>query len=451
GQLPDDLIVYDPTEEGIDNPTDTVHGTAVAEVVYEMAPGAKLYLIKINDSIDLGNAVDYCLANRVQIINHSLGWVNTGWGDGTGPICELADHAFNNGILWVNSAGNEARQHYQGIFTNSSTNIFPDGDHVNVIGDLNFGDQVGLFLSWNDPWGSVSGNDYDLYLLKKNGANWDIITASVEDQSVYPYPTEAISGIISSSGTYGVMVKKYSGTDKKFQLFSFYQEFEDYVTNSSIMSPADALGAMAVGAVSYDKWATGPQEYYSSQGPTQDGRFKPDICGVDNNLNFTYDRFSGTSSASPCVAGAAALTWNALAFNATPDTVRDYLLETAKDMGVPGRDNIYGYGRVFLDNLEILSDIRIPADNVGLYNNLVNLSDPLQNVLRFAFRNDGEYTITVYNIGGEIIKRWTDTFRSYEKYDWDLKVNGKVLGSSIYFVRIKSEDFEKVAKFLVIQ
>lgn len=83
------------------------HGTAVAEIVHDMAPGAQLYLIKIGDNLDLMSAKDYCIANGIKIINHSVGWFISNFYDGTcwfdNAVC-TANHAYKNGIFWSNSA-----------------------------------------------------------------------------------------------------------------------------------------------------------------------------------------------------------------------------------------------------------------------------------------------------------------------------------------------------------
>ncbi len=56
-----------------------------------------------------------------------------------------------------------------------------------------------------------------------------------------------------------------------------------------------------------------------------------------------YGRLSGTSMATPHVAAVAALVWGA-APNATSDMVREAITTTAKDLGVTGRDTVYGAG-----------------------------------------------------------------------------------------------------------
>ena len=90
-----------------------------------MAPGASLYLIAVEDTVGLGQAKDYCLANGISIVSHSMSWFNTSRGDGTGgpatPDGIVAD-ARARGILWVNSAGNHARRHWGGNFGDANGN-----------------------------------------------------------------------------------------------------------------------------------------------------------------------------------------------------------------------------------------------------------------------------------------------------------------------------------------
>jgi thermitase len=58
-----------------------------------------------------------------------------------------------------------------------------------------------------------------------------------------------------------------------------------------------------------------------------------------------YDYLNGTSQASPYVAGLAALIWAAQP-GLTPDEVQTLIEDTADDLGTPGWDQYYGYGRV---------------------------------------------------------------------------------------------------------
>jgi len=65
----------------------------------------------------------------------------------------------------------------------------------------------------------------------------------------------------------------------------------------------------------------------------------------DYGYSMNYDYLSGTSMACPHVSGVAALVWSQYA-NRTRDWLRTWLRYTADDLGDPGFDVYYGYGRV---------------------------------------------------------------------------------------------------------
>ncbi len=77
----------------------------------------------------------------------------------------------------------------------------------------------------------------------------------------------------------------------------------------SLPSPADSRnpGMVAVGAVPYNKPTD--IEPYSSQGPTLDGRIKPDLVAADCAPTTVTAEFCGTSQSAPFVTGAAACCW----------------------------------------------------------------------------------------------------------------------------------------------
>lgn len=94
----------------------------------------------------------------------------------------------------------------------------------------------------------------------------------------------------------------------------------------------------------------------SSKGPTKDGRIKPEICGVGENVNSTqptngYGLMTGTSMASPGVMGSLALLYQRyrqLNSGADPDAalIKALVMNTAEDIGNKGPDFRYGFGRL---------------------------------------------------------------------------------------------------------
>lgn len=324
------------------------HGTAVAEIVYDMAPGATLYLIKVADISDLWDAEEYAVNHGIDVINHSLVVFNTNFYDGecynSNPVC-TANHAYNHGILWVNAAGNQATRHYEATFTdldgNGWHNVSAGDETINITAGA--GQTIDVYLTW-DAW-PATNQDYNLYLYNSSLA---LLASSENPQTGTQEPVEDISYSVPANDTYYLKIYKHpTASNRRLEVYSLSHTLTPAIASSSLLTPADAEGAMAVGAIDYSYWATGPQETSSSRGPTNDGRIKPDICGPTEISNHTFGSFSGTSAAAPHVAGAAALIldkypgysvfelWNALT-------------SSAIDMGDPGKDNIYGCGRLNL-------------------------------------------------------------------------------------------------------
>ena len=95
---------------------------------------------------------------------------------------------------------------------------------------------------------------------------------------------------------------------------------------------------------------------FSSRGPCDDGRIKPDICGVGVSVtstipNNTYGTKNGTSMATPGVTGTLALIYERykqLNSGANPDAalIKAVVMNTADDIGNAGPDFRHGYGRL---------------------------------------------------------------------------------------------------------
>jgi subtilisin family serine protease len=341
------------------------HGTAVAEIVHEMAPGALLYLIKISDILDLEYAENYVKNNNIRIINHSLVIPNTNFYDGKcwspGGLSNAdctADDAYDHNILWVNAAGNEAQSHYEAVFSDPDKDGWHNVSGTNEYIDIaaNAGDTIEIYLTW-DAWNATytTDQDFDLYLYDNSNV---LVDSSTNTQAGAPLqlPTERIVYVVpaASNGPYHIAIYRQSATSEqhKLELYSINQNLTPAVAAGSLLSPADATGAFAVGAIDYNYWTTGPEESYSSQGPTNDNRIKPDIMGPDFVSNSIEGIFAGTSASSPHVAGAAALILQKNP-GISVDQLRESLTSTAFAMknssDDPVPNNVYGYGRMNLD------------------------------------------------------------------------------------------------------
>lgn len=117
---------------------------------------------------------------------------------------------------------------------------------------------------------------------------------------------------------------------------------------------------------------------FSSQGPTDDFRIKPDIAGNGQGVYSTYangdssyNSISGTSMASPNVAGSALLlqqhAFNLYGNYLRAATLKGLILHTADDAGMNGPDAIFGWG---LMNAKRAAETMQRKDNGVVINDL---------------------------------------------------------------------------------
>jgi subtilase family protein len=347
GELPANTISVDFTGTGVESTTP--HGVAVSEELLDMAPGVQLYCLKVGDEVDLQNAATYLSQNGIHIANHSVAWVLGSYYDDTGPINGIINASHDNdGVFWSVAAGNAAQQHWRGAWSD------PDHD-----GRLNFSPTentlslglidgtITVFLNWNQYGNSVT--NLDLYVLDGTGA---IAASSTNVQNGLQDPSEAVSFTYDPSrAPYTAEVVWVSGPTSGLDvtLFSFDNTFGPAIAASSTMDPADAHGAVAVGAIpesSYSE-ATPPLESYSSQGPTTDGRTKPDFCAPDGTSTYTYGILGsyGTSFSAPIAAGAAAL-WQQEMGAVSPAQVVERLSGFTHPVGTSTPNSTCGMGKI---------------------------------------------------------------------------------------------------------
>lgn len=324
---------------------DQVHGTACAEIIFDMMPEAELYLANFNNVSDNADAIDWMIEQGVDVISYSVGWFNAGPGDGRGVINDPVQRALDAGIEFVVSAGNDARAHWQGQFRDNNgdgLHDFAPGDSDNSV-FLRAGEELVVFLSWDDWFNS--NQDYDLYVIDDLG---NIVASSASAQTGGQNPTEALGFAAPATRTYHVVIDRFRAS-RAVNLEMFYfspRELQYVVPAGSVTIPADTEDAVAVGAT---YWGDDVIEFFSSQGPTTDGRIKPDLVAPDGVATVSFGNlgfgFFGTSASAPHVAGAIALMKSRFGVFTLPQ-LREILYGRAIDQGVAGKDNTYGFGRL---------------------------------------------------------------------------------------------------------
>jgi subtilisin family serine protease len=127
----------------------------------------------------------------------------------------------------------------------------------------------------------------------------------------------------------------------------------------SITDPGNAESVITVGATHRYMPHTYGVSYFSSRGPTGDGRTKPDLVAPGERIDSTipgeqYDTMDGTSMAAPHVSGAAALLMaRHRELVGQPERIKKILCSTATDLGREPR--FQGHG--MLDVLRALQSV----------------------------------------------------------------------------------------------
>ena len=343
------------------------HGTAVTEAVFDIAPQAEYYIADPGTYDDLLSTVNWMVSQGVDVINMSLGWTFNGPGDGTTPYSNAplksVDAAVTGGIIWVNSAGNSAKDSWRGAFSDSDSDGIHQfnaaGNECNIVTiDLDPLEGFRAQLRWADSWGGASKN-LDLYLIPVSGGTLslsDAVATSERSQSGggndIPYETFSRSHGQIDNGEYCLAVNQSGGSAPSWiqlLVWGASGDLQNYVSARSIGNPAESRnsGMLAAGAARYSSTST--IESFSSQGPTTDNRTKPDIVGADGGTSSTYGTWYGTSQASPHVAGLAGLVKERFP-SYSPSQIATYLKSNALARGTKP-NNKWGHGFAKLPTL----------------------------------------------------------------------------------------------------
>jgi subtilisin family serine protease len=364
------VFYADFTGNGMEN---SPHGTACAEIIHDIAPDAnQMHLYVADTEVQVANAIATARTQGIDVISISLGTLVWGPGNGTGVIADAINTFTNAGGLVSVSAGNYRVGHWQGSWNDPESNGFlnysgsVEVNYLTSDGSTTFevaaDEEISVQLVWNQ-W-SAPATDLDLSLYKWNSGTeeWDQVAVSeqVQNGGAGQLPIEYISFTTTEAGYYGALVKHFSGpTSVEIELLIRPEwPLRAHVEQGSVSVPGDTASAISVAAL--DTISPYNLEWYSSRGPTNGpggslsgGVVKPDISGYANVSTAAYGHrsggasFSGTSAACPHVAGAAALVWSANP-SWTNTQVRSFLQNNAQDKGPTGKDNDYGYGRLYL-------------------------------------------------------------------------------------------------------
>lgn len=390
GDIPDNIIVG--------NAGSGDEGTALLEIVHDIAPGAELAFSEgFSTSMAFIKSIDFLINTaKVNVIVTDIEFLDEPYFE-DGMIAQEAETAvLSNGVVFISAAGNDAGEHYQADYVEAPPENQPSGiPGISIPHFHDFGAAGGkatsdifmpvlvcgtkcapnnfitVVLQWDDPFGS-SSNDYDLYLLDVNGNQFPSCGTCTSTNHSSQNPLEIVSFKNNTPNNImvNVAINRFSGSSRKLEMFfNGAIAVKDFnVPFDSIFGHAAAKDVIAVGAVPatdnmFCSTASGPDEIedYSSQGPRiilseAQPRLKPDVVGPDDIHITGAGGFGsldgkggfilcGTSGSAPHVAGVAALILSKNP-SLTPDQVRGALENTAADLGPSGADDIFGFGRI---------------------------------------------------------------------------------------------------------
>lgn len=372
GDIPAGVVVLGNAQGGCE-------GTAMLEIVNDLAPGAELYFHDCGKNVvQFVAAVEELAASGCNIICDDIKWYNEPFFEDGYVARRIAAILASRNIVYVTSSGNTAKQHYQGLYRagEKSYHDFSSGTdaaHQYLYVRIPRGGSVDVWLQWDDPVGR-SANDYDLYLYDRQNGAGKFAAWSATSQTGTQDPLEHLSYRNNGADSdFLICVNKYRAAEARTLevIVSTAGGASMYETNTvaadSITGHAALPEVLCCGAIGCA--APNAIQDYSGQGPVtmlSGTRTKPDICGVDGvsitgsgGFGGEQRRFYGTSASSAHIAAVAALVWQKRP-QLTAAQVKSQICGSARDMGAVGYDPVFGYGKADTC-LAALGEMRLPA------------------------------------------------------------------------------------------
>ena len=207
-------------------------GTALLEIVHDLAPGAELYFATgFGGQAQMAKNIEALCEAGANVIVDDIGYtLEAAFQDDI--VAQGVNAAVAGGCVFFSAGGNDGNLTdgttgvWEGDYA-AGTSLIVDGETLGVRHDFGGGTEANavsgsrvsaIVLQWADPLGA-SGNDYDLFLVNEDG---DVVASSTDTQDGTQDPIEAIlsSPIFDFSGL-SLVVVKASGSDRYLRVHAF--------------------------------------------------------------------------------------------------------------------------------------------------------------------------------------------------------------------------------------
>ena len=309
-------VIRDPTSGGTDE------GRAMSEIIFDEAPGIRSMFFSTGGPGAAGKAqsINDLTAAGVKVIADDIFLLGEPFFQ-DGVVSQAVDAAHAAGVSYFSSAGNRARQSWEGTYTPAGgSNDFGGGDTVQTMGTPGSGTHVTVALQWAEPFGGATTNlALDIYDIVGGTPMFDF---SFDTDNLATGIPEEIGNFTAGSNPIGIAIRRVAGSGAPFMKYIVHGPptftVAEHPTNSNTINPdaAAANGAFTVAASRFNTPSS--PEPFSSRGPVTrlldaggnplpapDVRAKPNGDAADGvNTSVTgFQPFFGTSAATPSMAG----------------------------------------------------------------------------------------------------------------------------------------------------
>ena len=358
------------------SPSSVDEGRAMAEIVFDTAPGVRNMLFTTGQgAATRATGIDNLVANGAKVIADDTFQITEPFFQ-DGVVAQAVDRAKAAGVAYLVSAGNRARQSWEGTYApttdpravSPSANDFDPGagaDAVQTIGTFTDRD-IFISLQWDEPFNQAS-TDLAVDVFGISGGVPSYAFTVDTDNIATTRPAEFTNITVTGTATVGISIRRKTGTRNPFMKYivggtpTF--SIAEHATNSNAIDPdaSSAKGALTVAASSFATPAV--PEPFSSRGnafklfdtagnrlASPEVRLKPDLSAADEVATSVpgFTTFRGTSAAAPSAAGVAALVLAAkptLSVEALAAILRNpaNTIDCTATAGVPDSDCGFGF------------------------------------------------------------------------------------------------------------